>query len=160
MCLHAILSRNCYNFTQLQLNNSTKKQQQKKLRRNRKLWEFYGTEQEDEKTKKKEESKISLTSLTASPAIARELSSSNHVLWVLCAFPKHCPSLTALVHIRAVSSSRCQNLIERVHVDPLGRRPFLSLDHGTSTVKAQWVRDCVWVEVEEQQSIPFLWFHW
>lgn len=152
--------RNSYSFTELPLEQSSsttttlqETQTTKETPKSRKIWEFYGTEQEEE------EVKLSLTSLTTLPAIARKLISSNHVLWVLCAFPKNCPSLTAVVHIRAVSAW-CHNLIEWIHVDPLGRRPFLSFDNGASTMKAQWVRDCIWVEVEEQQSIPFPWFHW
>lgn len=103
--------------------------------------------------------KRKLTSFTATPAIPRELSSSHHILCVLCAFSKHCPSFAALVYIRTVTVM-CHDLVERVHVDPLGRRPFLSLDHRTASVKAKWIWDCVMVEVEEQESISFLRFHY
>lgn len=102
---------------------------------------------------------LMLAHAAAPSAVTGRRRGSHHVRGVLGALPQRRPPPAAIVAVDAVAAWRVIGLVERGYTDPFRGEPFLTLDDRAPTMEARRVRHGVWAEVEEQEGVPFPWFH-
>lgn len=95
--------------------------------------------------------------LTTFPTISERTLWANHVEGVLLALSRRRPLRAVRVFINAAPSPPGE--LEGVHMDPLGRWPFLAFYDGAAAVKTGGVGRRVMAKAEEQQRITFPGFH-
>jgi hypothetical protein len=102
---------------------------------------------------------LMLAHVAAPSAVTGQRRGSHHVRGVLRALAQHGPSPAAVIAVGAIATWCVIDLVERGHTYPFRGGPFLPLDDFTSAVEARRVRCGVWEKVEEQEGVPFPWFH-
>jgi len=104
---------------------------------------------------------LRITDFAAHPALPRRPLGAYHVHRVLPALPRRGPLRAVLALVGASSGflRDYRGILVGPDVDPLGRRPFLALDHRAAPVEAERVRHPVDVEAEEEHGVAFHRFH-
>ena len=104
---------------------------------------------------------LRITDIAALPALPRRPLGAYHVHWVLSAFACRGPlrAVLALVGASLGFLRDYRGMLVGPDVDPLGRGPFLALDHRAAPVEAERVWLPVDVEAEEEHGVAFQRFH-